>query len=94
MRDFVQLLTGNVSCTVWSTFRLAASVPQSGPRDDERLLELATASKAARIERNKLARKLQLERHAEGGIADKVFVARHPARDLVRSGRNDHLRYH
>ena len=48
------------------------------------MLDLATVSKAARVERNKLSRELQLKRHAEDGIADKIFVARNPKRDLVR----------
>jgi hypothetical protein len=52
--------------------------------DDGRLTELDSMSRTARVERNKLTRKLQLERHAEGGIANKIFVARNPGRDWVR----------
>lgn len=65
-------------------FSLVASVPAGGQRDDEHMLDLAIASKSARVERNRLSRKLQLERHVEGGITDKIFVARNPKRDLVR----------
>lgn len=66
------------------SFRLIASVPASGEFDGERMMGLATVSKAARVERNRLTRKLQLERHEEDAIADKVFVARNPKRDVVR----------
>lgn len=66
------------------SFRLIASVPASGEFDGERMMGLATVSKVARVERNRLTRKLQLERHEEDAIADKVFVARNPKRDVVR----------
>ncbi|KAF8518743.1 hypothetical protein JB92DRAFT_2058847 [Gautieria morchelliformis] len=64
---------------------LASSVPVNGQRDDGRMVDLATVSKTARVERNKLARKLQLERHAEDGIADNaILVARNARQDPVR----------
>jgi hypothetical protein len=70
--------------TVEAPFRLVAHVPSSGQFDGERMMGLATVSKAARVERNRLTRKLQLERHEEDTIVDKVFVARNPKRDTVR----------
>ncbi|KAF8588699.1 hypothetical protein K439DRAFT_584670 [Ramaria rubella] len=63
---------------------LISATPDNEQRDDARLMDLATVSKTARVERNKLARKLQLERNTEGGLAETVFMARHPTRELVR----------
>jgi hypothetical protein len=49
------------------------------------MMDLATVSRTARVERNKLARKLQLERHAGDDIAhNAVLVARNTRQDLVR----------
>ncbi|KIJ49697.1 hypothetical protein M422DRAFT_246768 [Sphaerobolus stellatus SS14] len=44
--------------------------------DNGRLVDLATVSKTARVERDKLAQKLQHEKSAEGDLTSGFFVAR------------------
>lgn len=59
---------------------LAVFLPNEGQRDNGRLNDLVTVSDTARVERDKINRKLELERLAVSG---KTFVARSSPRDSV-----------
>ncbi|KAF8520384.1 hypothetical protein BU17DRAFT_88973 [Hysterangium stoloniferum] len=59
---------------------LAVFLPSEGQQDNRRLNDLVTVSDTARIERDKLNRKLELEQLAVSG---KNFIARNPPRDSV-----------
>lgn len=55
-------------------------LPDDERPDNGRLVDLATVSKTARVERDKLVQKLQTESPSGGDLTNKFFIARNPRR--------------
>lgn len=61
---------------IFAIFRLATSLSKDKTVDNGRLNSLATVSRTARLEREKLAHRLEAEKNAEGKIQKRLFTAR------------------